>query len=237
MRPCHVVELRRYTLHAGRRDELIDLFDTHLIEAQEELGMHVIGQFRDVDRPDQFVWFRGYPDMAARSAGLTGFYLDGEVWATHAAAANATMIDSDDVLLLRPVPGAQDLCAAAGDRDASGVRGAYLCTAHHLGSDADAAVGHWLRAMHPALLTAGVQIAGVLRSEHAVNDFPRLPVRADAEVLVVVERHDSLTAAALSMRRRGDRPEFAEADAGLRELERAERQTAILQPTSRSALR
>lgn len=29
---CRVFELRQYTLHPGRRDELIELFDTHLVE-------------------------------------------------------------------------------------------------------------------------------------------------------------------------------------------------------------
>jgi hypothetical protein len=45
-----VFELRRYTLRPGRRDELIELFDTHLVEPQEEVGMHVVGQFRDTAR-------------------------------------------------------------------------------------------------------------------------------------------------------------------------------------------
>ncbi|MCE3544317.1 NIPSNAP family protein, partial [Escherichia coli] len=47
-----IVELRRYTLHPGRRDDLIDLFDTHFLESQEACGMTVIGQFRDPDDPD-----------------------------------------------------------------------------------------------------------------------------------------------------------------------------------------
>lgn len=51
-----VVELRRYTLHPGRRDVLIDLFDRELVESQEAVGMAVLGQFRDLDDPDRFVW-------------------------------------------------------------------------------------------------------------------------------------------------------------------------------------
>jgi hypothetical protein len=48
---CNVVELRRYTLHPGRRDALIDLFDREFIEAQEDVGMRVIGQFRNAADP------------------------------------------------------------------------------------------------------------------------------------------------------------------------------------------
>jgi hypothetical protein len=96
-----LVELRQYVLKPGRRDELIDLFDREFVETQEELGMAVLGQFRDLDRPDTFVWLRGYPDdMEARRAALAAFY-GGPVWKKHGPAANATMIDSDDVLLLR----------------------------------------------------------------------------------------------------------------------------------------
>ena len=95
-----IVELRRYTLHPGRRDELIDLFDREFVEPQEALGMAVLGQFRDLDRPDMFVWLRGFADMATRREGLRDFY-SGPDWKRHSSAANATMIDSDDVLLLR----------------------------------------------------------------------------------------------------------------------------------------
>ena len=69
-----IVELRRNTLHHGAREALIDLFDGKLIEPQEDAGMHVPGQFRDIDDPDCFLWLRGFPDMAARAAGLEAFY-------------------------------------------------------------------------------------------------------------------------------------------------------------------
>ena len=98
--PCDVVELRRYTLHSGAREALIDLFDRELVETQEAVGLYVLGQFRDLDDPDSFVWLRGFRDMRARARGLEDFY-GGPVWRKHRDAANATMIDSDDVLLLR----------------------------------------------------------------------------------------------------------------------------------------
>src|SRR5690348_16267647 len=99
-----VLELRQYTLRPGTRDTLIDLFDRELLDPQEALGARVIGQFRDEDDPDRFVWLRAFPDMRARHAALTAFYLDSETWRTHAPAARATMIDTTDVLLLRPSP-------------------------------------------------------------------------------------------------------------------------------------
>ena len=99
--PHAIVELRQYTLHPQQREVLIDLFDREFVETQEAQGMRVLGQFRDLDRPDQFVWLRGFADMPARHRALEGFY-GGPVWAAHRHAANATMIDSDNVHLLRP---------------------------------------------------------------------------------------------------------------------------------------
>src|SRR5258706_9972228 len=64
--------------------------------------MRVLGQFRDKDEPDRFVWLRGFRDMPSRAEALQSFY-GGPVWKAHRSAANATMIDSDDVLLLRPL--------------------------------------------------------------------------------------------------------------------------------------
>src|SRR5207248_9892330 len=41
---CPIVELRQYTLHPGKRDVLIDLFEREFIETQEAVGSKVIGQ-------------------------------------------------------------------------------------------------------------------------------------------------------------------------------------------------
>ena len=69
-----VVELRRYTLHPGARQTLVDLFERELVAPQEAAGMVVLGWFRDVDDPDAFVWLRGFADMGSRADALTAFY-------------------------------------------------------------------------------------------------------------------------------------------------------------------
>ena len=96
-----VLELRQYTLHPGRRDDLIALFEREFVEAQEDCGMQMLGTFRDLDDADRFVWLRGFADMATRADALAAFYF-GPVWQRHRDAANATIADSDDVLLLKP---------------------------------------------------------------------------------------------------------------------------------------
>ena len=69
-----VVELRQYTLRPGQRDVLIDLFDQEFVESQEAAGMTIVGQFRDLDDPDRFVWIRGFASMPSRARALASFY-------------------------------------------------------------------------------------------------------------------------------------------------------------------
>src|SRR5262245_19142049 len=98
---CAVVELRQYTLKPGQRDTLIKLFERHFVESQEAAGMTLVGQFRDRHRDDRFVWLRGFSSMESRHQALETFY-GGPVWAAHRDAANSTMLDADNVLLLKP---------------------------------------------------------------------------------------------------------------------------------------
>jgi len=79
---CPIIELRQYTLHPGKRDVLIDLFDREFVESQEALGMKIIGQFRDLDNSNRFVWLRGFQDMPSRAQALKDFY-SGPVWKAH----------------------------------------------------------------------------------------------------------------------------------------------------------
>src|SRR4051794_15277605 len=96
-----VFELRRYRLKPGARETLINLFDAELLKPQLACGMRIPAVYRDLDDPDAFVWFRSFPDMERRAAALASFYT-GPVWAAHMDAANATMVNSGNVLLLKP---------------------------------------------------------------------------------------------------------------------------------------
>ena len=155
-----IVELRRYALQPGARETLIELFDRELVETQEEVGMHVLGQFRDLDDPDAFVWLRGFSDMSSRKRGLEAFY-GGPVWKQHAAAANATMIDSDNVLLLRPLSG---LSLDPDDRPAPGsaatASGMLVITIYPLlEPTAGEFPAFFAREVEPALHEAGISVA------------------------------------------------------------------------------
>src|SRR5882757_2209120 len=153
---CPIVELRQYTLHAGRRDVLIDLFEREFIESQEALGISVIGQFRDRDDFNRFVWLRGFPDMAARGEALAAFY-GGTVWHAHREAANATMLDSDNVLLLRPAPDGIGLTLPErrddGVSEERAAESVVVATIHYLDEDAIDGFAHFFAtAMMPTIV-------------------------------------------------------------------------------------
>jgi quinol monooxygenase YgiN len=180
---CPVVELRQYTLHPGQRDALIDLFDREFVETQEAVGMTVLGQFRDLDDPDRFVWLRGFDDMARRAKALASFY-GGPVWRAHRDAANATMIDSDDVLLLRPASAAGGFPAPAASEAPPSLVLATIWYGH-VGRPFDTAFTELFeRRVRPVLAETGGELLAYLRSEHAENTFPALPVRAGEEAFV-----------------------------------------------------
>ena len=170
-----LVELRQYLLHPGRRDELIRLFDAEFVETQEAVGITVIGQFRDLDRPDHFVWIRAFPDPLSRTAALTAFY-DGPVWAAHRDAANVTMIDSDDVLLLRPHSPAHAILVPEQRSPRDGQQTTIVIVVDQVRDDAD--VERFTTATIAELETAAYTL-GVYVTYPTENGFPRLPVRSD----------------------------------------------------------
>lgn len=235
---CGVVELRQYTLHPGQRATLLELFERELVETQEVLGMRVLGQFRDLDDADRFVWLRGFADMAARRRGLAAFY-GGPVWAAHRDAANATMIDSDNVLLLRPAwPGATAAIEAGKQGDAGAAHGAtglVDVTVFPLREPAGAELLAWCGdRMVATLAEAGAIRLGWYVTEASANDFPRLPVREGEHVLVGV----AVFASGAAFERFRDGGAWARDVApGLAKWLAAPAQSLRLLPTARSALR
>jgi NIPSNAP len=185
-RCCPVIELRQYTLKPEQRDVLIDLFERYFVEAQESAGMTIIGQFRDRARPDRFVWMRGFGDMVARHRALEQFY-DGPVWAAHRTAANDTMLDSYDVLLLKPArPEMAFRLEEHAARASDGPRG-VLAGIYTLSRPAsDSLVAQFEQNVEPQLRARGIDIEGLFVTESARNTFTRLPVREGEDVLVWV---------------------------------------------------
>jgi len=236
-----VFELRQYALRPGQRDTLIELFDREFVESQEALGMRIEGQFRDLDNPDHFVWVRAFPDMEVRLQGLTSFY-GGPVWKTHSRQANATMIDTDNVLLLRPVEppgGFDDLPAERAPPNASASPDTLVvATIYNLRSGKERAFSEFFRGtLRPALLEAGITPRATFETEHSPNNFPGLPVRVDANVFVWFASYATAEAYSDKTTRLSKSRSWTKLRSKLASYLTSPTQDLRLRPTARSLLR
>lgn len=200
MPPLPIVELRQYTLHPGRRDDLITMFDAAFVEPQEAAGITVIGQFRNLDDPNKFVWMRGFPDMASRARSLNDFYT-GPAWRSRRTAANETIIDNDNVLLLRPVHPDSGLVVDRAGRPPAGTtgmgRGLVIATIYHIDPTQEKErdfVQFFEQTVSPLLAGAGGPVAASFLPERSPNTFPGLPVREGEHVFVWLARFSGVDA-------------------------------------------
>ena len=237
-----IVELRQYTLHPGKRDVLIDMFDAHFVEPQESAGIDVIGQFRDLDDPNKFVWLRGFPTMDVRARGLTEFYY-GPVWKAFRDAANETIIDNDNVLLLRPVHPESSFLIEHDERAPAGSRGdgkgLIVATVYHLDPTAEKQtdfVAFFERKLVPLLTRAGVRVIASFVPEPAANNFPRLPVREGEHVFVWFSRFHDTAAFDRSEAALAEMPQWRDSVAVELSAMVREPQRLRLKPTARSLL-
>lgn len=240
-RCCAVLELRQYTLHPGKRDVLIDLFEHEFVESQEAVGIELVGTFRDLDKPDRFVWIRGFPDMPARAKSLQAFYF-GPVWQAHREAANATMIDSDNVLLLRPAERDAGFPKPSAPRAPVGTtarpHSRVLATIYYFGAPVDDAFNAFFdRELSPALAGAGIAPIARLETEEAENTFPRLPVRAGEHVFVWFARFDDEGALHAAETRLAASPRWTSLKPKLDAMLKSPPERLVLEPTARSDLR
>jgi len=192
-RCCAVVELRQYTLVPGRFDDFAKLFEDEFVDPLEATGMTVIGQFRDLDDPNRFVWLRGFRDMPARAEALEAFY-GGPLWKARRDAANANFTDTDNVLLLRPVAASGGIDLGGLKRPAVGAgasedRGLVMVTVYSLdAASANAFPAFFEQQLRPALARSGIVVAAAFETEARPNNFPRLPVREGERVFVWITR-------------------------------------------------
>jgi quinol monooxygenase YgiN len=234
---CQVVELRRYALRPGQRDTLIDLFDREFVETQEAVGMCILGQFRDRDDPDSFVWMRGFADMDTRKKALESFY-GGPVWKQHAEAARATMLDASNVLLLRPVVGvALDPSRRPPPDSTADPSGLLAITIWPL---VHATAGElpllFRRVLEPALSDARITVLASYATERSENTFPSLPVRENEDVFVWMAMFDDEAAHARHVRALEQSSVWSHASQVIAAHLAGEEEVLRLFPTARSAL-
>src|SRR5262249_7330099 len=123
-------------------------------------------------------WIRGFEDMQTRLTFLRSFYEQGAVWKQFGPDANEMMLDSDNVYLLKP-PGGESFGA---DEFVQG-KGIVVVESHFAKPNRRDELADFLQANHTSYLKSK-PILGI--SEMSENDFPRLPVIQDENLLVAI---------------------------------------------------
>ena len=122
--------------------------------------------------------------MPSRAESLRSFYF-GPVWRQHRDAANATMIDSDNVLLLRPGRPVSGLASTLQGPSTPPDRGRVLVGIVSLSDAVDEGdLAYFCDEIAPCLTAAGARTLACLVTEPAENTFPALTIREGANVLV-----------------------------------------------------
>jgi hypothetical protein len=182
-----IVDLRMYTHQPNKRDDFIKLFEDQFIETQEAVGIQVIGQFYDLDDPNRCIWMRGFNDMDSRKESLNAFYT-GPIWKEYRDATNTTLIDSDNVLLLRlahpnsgfTLSGNRPPLGSSLKQDGLITAAIYYFNAS-VGSDF---IDYFENNIQPVLADMGASILASFVTEDSPNTFPRLPVREGEHAFV-----------------------------------------------------
>jgi hypothetical protein len=239
---CPVVELRQYTLHPGTRERFFALFEREFVETQEAVGIRVIGQFRDLDDPDRFVWLRGFPDMPHRAEALGAFY-GGAHWKALRNEANASINDSDNVLLLRPARPDSGFDASRLHRAPPGhafhSHGVVVANIHYLDADMVATFADFFQSrMRPQLAELHIPLLSEFASAPDPNNFPKLPIREKDHVFIWFAGFPSEAEADAQLKRIRANQSWREGagDPILHQLERKP-EVLRLRPADRSALR
>lgn len=181
-----VVEFRRYVTSDGERAHFVKYFDTYFPEAFEQLGAMVIGQFTERGNPNRFTWLRGFRDINARPIVNAAFYY-GPVWKEHRTKVNATLPDSDNVMLMRPLRPEQAITvlpAVDPVTEENGAQGVVVAQIFAVKKGSEDAFAKQAETAFARYRLAGVQPSGVLVSLDVPNNFPQLPIRTDGPFLV-----------------------------------------------------
>jgi NIPSNAP len=229
-----LIELRQYTLRLGTRDTLLDVFERFLIDGQEAVGMRIGGTYLDSRDANRFVWMRGFHDLEQRRQALDAFY-SGPIWMQHRGTANPTMIDSDDVLLLRPTVPAHPPALPSRNRPEPGLADApeHRVRLSVYAYEPEAELTHWLSTtVHAALERYLEASIATWRTDPGPNTFPQLPVR-DENTFVWSASFEDAEAMSAAELRLESAPQW-HADIAPRLRSHVVEQRLHLQPTARS---
>lgn len=174
-----VLELRNYLLKPNVLYEFEDYFNTHFVEPMSALGGYTLGQYHPENDLDRFVWLRGFSDMNTRGKFLRDFYVDSPVWKEYGPGANSMMINSDNVHLLRPLSDSIYSDFLGNDTEILEIE-YFVC------NSTLTKVIELFESSYIPYLNKNNVFPTLWVSEMQENDFPRLPVFQDHNLLVTI---------------------------------------------------
>lgn len=228
----HVIELRRYMIAEGERENFARYFDAYFPEAIQQLGAMAAGQFFERDHPSRFTWIRAFPNTDVRGTANAGLYY-GPVWKEHRDTMNEHMLDHTNVLLLRtlrPENGIMVLPAVDPVRERDGAKGVAVA---HIFAVKPEGLDAFTREAEAAFATYAIpeiREAALLTTLDGPNTWPQHPVRTDGPFVVWI----GIAKSDEAVRPIADRVARSLAATGLL---REEPELVILDPTPRSRLR
>jgi hypothetical protein len=173
----NVLELRNYLLKPNLADTFSHYFHSKFVAPMNDLGGYTLGEFKINGVNDRFVWLRGFTDMRTRVKFLNDFYISSPTWNEYGKGANEMMINSDNVYLLKPL---HKNVLLKTDKTVT-VIDFYICN-----STIEKAIKLFDTEYIPFLKTINVDDISFWVSEMTENDFPRLPVFQDKNLLVTI---------------------------------------------------
>lgn len=182
-----IIELRNYLLKEGKRDKFIEYFEQNLVTAQAEQGGFPIGQYRIENEPDRCCWVRAFANMQTRSRFLPSFYY-GNHWKKHRSIINETIVNSDRVHLLHSLILQNDtLVPASIDPASLHSFGRIAVIDFYTANTRQNQLKQFFAKKYiPFLHSCDIRDFTVWESELSENDFPRLPVFQDKDLLVII---------------------------------------------------
>ena len=236
LKDFQVIEFRRYTVKEGERERFAEYFESYFPEAFQQMGAIAFGQFFERKNPVGFTWMRGFKNTDARAVINAGFYY-GPLWREHAFTMNSLMVDSNNVLLLRPLSperGVTVLPSVDPVAERKGAQGVVVAQIFAVKANSLDAFAQQAEATFAGYRAAGAREAGVLVTLDAPNNFPQMPVRTDGPYLVwlgIVKDNQALETQFTPLAERSSQSLSATG------LLRGAPELVILDPTRRSRLR
>jgi hypothetical protein len=177
----NVLELRNYLLKPNLADTFSQYFHSKFVAPMNDLGGYTLGEFKISGVDDRFVWLRGFANMKTRVQFLNDFYLNSPTWKEYGKGANEMMINSDNVYLLKPL---HKNVLLKTDKTFT-VIDFYICN-----STIEKVIKLFDTEYIPFLKTINVDDISFWISEMTKNDFPRLPVFQDKNLLVSITHYN-----------------------------------------------